>query len=175
MTPVLVLILVLFISFTVAFIVRIVLKLHRRCTMEEISPQWLANFSVSSYQHMHVLLCAEDFSFLSSQPGFDLVLYKKFRRDRLRIFRQYMNGLVADYNRLHTAARVLIASTAQDQSDAMTRLIRLKLTFITVVCHAELNYLLCCVGLRTLAVRALVLRLEELSSQVAAFSAPQMT
>jgi hypothetical protein len=122
---------------------------------------------------MHVLLCEEDFSFLSRQPGFDLVLYKKFRRERLRIFRQYMKTLVADYNRLHTAARVLIASTSQDQSDSMARLIRLRMTFIGVVCHAEVNYLLCCVGLRTLAVRALVLRLEELSSQVAAISAPR--
>ncbi|HTU47368.1 MAG TPA: hypothetical protein VMF91_20060 [Bryobacteraceae bacterium] len=141
--------------------------------MEEITPEWLASFSVSSYQPMHVLLCEEDFSFLSRQPGFDLLLYKKFRRDRLRIFRQYMNRLIADYNRLHMAARMLLAGTPQDQSDMMTHLIRLKINFSASVLRAEANYLLCCVGFRTLAVRALIIRLEELSSEVAAISATQ--
>lgn len=174
MTPVLVLTIVLFISFALALVARIVLKLHRRCDPEEISPQWLASFSISAYQPMHALLCEEDFSFLSRQPGFDLVLYKKFRRDRLRIFRQYMNRLVTDYNRLHTAARFLIASRSHDQSDAMLRLILLKMNFTAVVCRAEINYLLCCVGFRTLEVRALVVRLEDLSSRLAAISTVQI-
>jgi len=173
LTPVLVLTLVLFITFILAFLVRIVLRLQKRCRMEEITPEWLASFSVSSYQPMHVLLCEEDFSFLSRQPGFDLLLYKKFRRDRLRIFRQYMNRLIADYNRLHMAARMLLAGTPQDQSDMMTHLIRLKINFSASVLRAEANYLLCCVGFRTLAVRALIIRLEELSSEVAAISATQ--
>lgn len=153
--------------------IRIVLKLHGRCSMEEITPEWLASFSVSSYQPMHALLCEEDFSFLSRQPGFDLLLYKKFRRDRLRIFRQYMNRLIADYNRLHMAARMLLAATPGDQSDMMTHLIRLKINFSAAVLRAEANYLLCCVGFRTLAVRALIIRLEELSTEVAAISATQ--
>ena len=175
MTPVLVLALVLFIGFAVAFIIRIVLCLQRPCSREEITPEWLASFSISAYQPMRALLCEEDFSFLSRQAGFDLVLYKKFRRDRLRIFRQYMNGLIADYNRLHMAARMLLAETPQDQSEMLTRLIRSKVTFGAVVFRAELNYLLCCIGFRTLAVRALLVRLEELSSQVAAISLAHTT
>ena len=170
MTPVLVLALVLFVGFSVAFIGRIVIALHQRCSEEEITPEWLASFSVSVYHPMRVLLCEEDFSFLSRQPGFDLVLYKKFRRDRLRIFRQYMTHLIADYNRLHMAARMMLAAGSRDQSDMVARLIRLKVTFAAVVFRAELNYVLCCIGCRTLGVRALLVRLEELSAEVAAIS-----
>jgi hypothetical protein len=173
LTPVLVLALVLFISFILAFMAHIVLKVHRRCRMEEVTPEWLASFSISSYQPMRALLCEEDFSFLSRQPGFDLLLYKKFRRDRLRIFRQYMNRLIADYNRLHMAARMLLAATSRDQSEMMTHLIRLKINFSAAVLRAEMNYLLCCVGFRTLAVRALLVRLEEMSAEVAAIAATQ--
>jgi hypothetical protein len=151
-----------------------VLKLHKRCPPDEIDPQWLANFSISAYQPMHALLCDEDFSFLSRQPGFDLLLYKKLRRDRLRIFRQYMNRLVTDYNRLHTAARFLVASRPHDQSETMVRLIWLKTHFTALVCRAQMNYLLCCVGFRTLEVRALIIRLEDLSSRVAAISTVQL-
>jgi len=59
--------------------------------MEEITPEWLENFSTSVYHPMEGLLADEDFRFLSRQPGFDLSLYRKLRRERLRIFRQYLN------------------------------------------------------------------------------------
>jgi len=60
--------------------------------MEEITPEWLENFSTSVYHPMEGLLADEDFRFLSRQPGFDLSLYRKLRRERLRIFRQYLNA-----------------------------------------------------------------------------------
>jgi hypothetical protein len=171
LTPVLVLTPVLLFVLTLAFLLRVAFKLQSRCSLEELSPDWLANFSIASYEPMHALLCDEDFAFLSQQPGFDLPLYRKLRKERLRIFRQYMNRLITDYNRLHAGARILLASTSYDQSDMMTRLIWLKLKFSKAVLHAEMNYLLCCVGFQTLTVRALIKRLEELSAQVALISA----
>lgn len=177
MTPVLLVTPVLLFGIAFAFIVRVVFKLHRGFSKDELTPEWVANFSVSAYQPMHRLFCEEDFAFLSRQPGFDLVLYKKFRRERLRIFRQYMNRLINDYNRLHAAARLILATTSatssRDQSVTLTRLIKLKFDFSVAVLQAEANYMLCLVGFRTLAVRAVVLRLEELSAQVAAIYAIQ--
>lgn len=147
--------------------------LYRRSSRDEITPEWLAGFSPSVYRPMQRLFCEEDFAFLSRQPGFDLSLYKKFRRERLRIFRQYMNRLIADYNRLHAAARMLLAATSEDHSEMMAHLIRLRVNFSITVFRAEADYLLCCAGYRTIAVRALILRLEELSAQVSAISASQ--
>ena len=155
-----------------AFVVRIVLKLSHNYSSSEVSGDWLTRFSAADYNPMDVLLAEDDFAFLSRQPGFDLSLYKKLRRERLRIFRQYLNRLIADYNRLHAAARLLLAETQQDQSEAIQRLISLKLKFALAVFRAEANYLLCCVGFRTLGARTLVLRLEQLSEEVIALAQP---
>ena len=144
----------------------ILFKLYRRCRIEEITPEWLEGFSPSSYYPMERLLSEEDFRFLSRQPGFDLSLYRKLRKDRLHIFRQYLSHLIRDFNRLHTAARLLLAQAEEDRSDVVARLIWLKVRFSWAVIRAEFSYLLCCVGFRTLAVRAAILSLEEMSTQL---------
>jgi len=171
LTSVLVLTPVLLFILTLAFIIRVALKLlSRRGTAPETSSDWVNGFSAAAYESMHALLCDEDFSFVSNQPGFDLDLYKRLRKERLRIFRQYMNRLITDYNRLHAGARALIAANMEDRSEMMGRLLKLKLAFMHAVVTAEVNYLLCCIGFRTLTIRAVVLRLEELNAQVAFIS-----
>lgn len=122
---------------------------------------------------MQRLFDEEDFAFLSRQPGFDLTLYKKLRRERLRIFRQYLNRLIGDFNRLHAGARRLLADTPGEHSDLLMRLVKLKWNFSVAVFRAEGNYLLCCAGFRTLAVRALIVRLEEMTAQASAILAMQ--
>jgi hypothetical protein len=141
LTSVLVLALVLSFAFIVAFIAGVAIKLLRSAAPEPITPnEWAATFSVATYEPMQALLCEDDFAFLSRQPGFDLLLYKKLRRERLRIFRQYMNRLIADYNRLHAAARLLLASAPYDQSQMLGRLVRLRLSFSAVLARlGELN------------------------------------
>ncbi len=123
---------------------------------------------------MQGLLSKEDFTFLSRQPGFDFSLYKKLRRERLRIFQQYLSRLIIDFNRLHTAACTLLAHSGEDRSDLFTRLIFLKLRFTVAVIQAEASYTLCCAGFRSLAVRGLILRLEEMSAQLSSLSAAQL-
>ena len=166
MTPALVLTAISIIGLTLAFIIRILLKLHRNHDGKETPPDWLARFSVAQYRPMQLLLDDEDFAFLSRQPGFDLSLYKKLRRERLRIFRQYLNRIITDYSRLHAAARMLLAETQQDDSEALTRLVALKVAFGMAIFRAEVSYLLCCFGFRTLAVRSLLTRLEKMSAEV---------
>lgn len=148
-------------------------KLLKPCKIEEISADWLESFSPSAYYPMQGLLGDEDFHFLSRQPGFDLSLYKKLRRDRLHIFRQYLNRLIIDFNRLHTAARFLLAQSSEDHSDLALHLIWVKVRFSMAVVRVEGSYLLCYFGLRSLAVRALISHLEEMSAQLTAISAGQ--
>lgn len=158
---------------SLVLIAPILFKLYRKCRLEEITPEWLENFSPSSYYPMEGLLADEDFRFLSHQPGFDLSLYRKLRSERLRIFRQYLSRLILDFNRLHAAARVLLAHAHQDRSDLVTQLMWLKLRFSVGVVQAEASYLLCCVGFRSLAARAAILHLEEMSTQLSFLSAAQ--
>ena len=143
----------------------ILVKLCRHCRIEDITPEWLDNFSPSMYYPMEDLLADEDFRFLSCQPGFDLSLYRKLRRERLYIFRQYLSRLILDFNRLHTAARLLVARGREDRSELLTQLLWLKLRFSVAVVRAQFSYLICCLGFRSLAVRAVILRLEEMNTQ----------
>jgi hypothetical protein len=158
---------------TLVLVAPILFKLYRRCRIQEITPEWLETFSPAMYYPMEGLLADEDFRFLSCQPGFDLSLYRKLRRERLYIFRQYLSRLILDFNRLHTAARVLVAHGREDRSDLLTQLMWLKLRFSFAVVKAQLSYFICCLGFRSVAVRAVILHLEDMSAQLTFISATQ--
>ncbi len=151
----------------------IVVKLYRRCRLEEITPEWLESFSPSSYYPMQGLLADEDFRFLLGQPGFDYSLYRKLRRERLHIFHQYLNRIIRDFNRLHAAARVILAHSHEDRSEMVGQLMWLKVRFSAAAIHGELSYLLCWLGFRTLAARAMIVHLEQMSSQLMFITANQ--
>ncbi len=108
MTSALVLTPLLLVGLIVLLFVPVLAKLSRKCSAREVTPEWLESFSIASYHPMAGLLNDEDFKFLSQQPGFDLSLYKKLRRERLRIFKQYLNRSIADFNRLHRAVRSIL-------------------------------------------------------------------
>ena len=151
----------------------ILARLFRRSKIDDISPDWLENFSVSTYYPMEGLLSSEDISYLSRQPAFDLSLYKKLRRDRLHIFRQYLDRMILDFNRLHFVARYVVAHSQDDQSDVLKQLIRIKIRFCLAVTKTELNYTLCLLGFRTLEAKALIVRLEEMSSHLSSIHSGQ--
>lgn len=155
----------------IAVVVPVLFRLYRGCSIEEITPEWLETFSVSSYEPMEHLLSGEDFSFLKRQPGYDLGVLKRFRRDRLRIFRQYLNRMIRDFNRLQLAARVLIARSADDRSSLLKQLVSLRVRFTFAVIHAEFSYALCRLGCSTVAAYTLIARLEEMSAQLNALTA----
>ena len=76
-------------------------RLFLKPAIGEVTPQWLEEYSPERYRSMANLLANDDFSFLLRQPGFELSLYRKLRRERLAIFRQYLDRLVLDFRRLH--------------------------------------------------------------------------
>jgi len=141
--------------------------------VQEVTAEWLEGFSVAAYYPMEELLNDEDFKFLSRQPGFDLSLYKKLRRDRLHIFKQYLNRAIRDFNRLHTAVRTLLPYVPQDCSDVATRLIWLRIRFSYAVLKAQFSYHLCLIGFHSLAVRSLIGQLDEMNQQLNAVTAAQ--
>ncbi len=159
---------------SLALLLPVIFKLCRKCAIEEITPEWLESFSPSSYYPMQGLLAEEDFKFLCRQPGFDLSLCRKLKRDRLRIFRQYLNRLIVDFNRLHLAARAILANSSEDCSDLVTQLIWLKVRFSITVLRVEISYFLCLMGVRYVSATALILRIEEMSSQLSSIAAAQM-
>lgn len=159
---------------TLALLLPVMFKLCRKCTIDDVTPEWLENFSPSSYYPMRGLLAKDDFNFLCRQPGFDLSLFRKLKRDRLHIFRQYLNRLIVDFNRLHVAARAILANSPEDCSDLVSRLVWLKVRFSIAVLKVEISYFFCLMGFRYLTVTALILRLEEMNAQLSSIAAAQM-
>jgi hypothetical protein len=157
LTPVLLFLLAL------VFILPVLARLLRPSNRAEVTSEWLENFTTMAYYPMERLLDDEDFRFLVRQPGFDFSLYRKLRRDRLRIFRQYLNRLIGDFNRLHLAARCLLAKSREDQSELLKQLIWLRVRFGVSVLRVEMSYLVCRAGWHVVAVGDLVARLEEMS------------
>jgi hypothetical protein len=157
-------------GFMLALFFPVLRWLCRRAAVEEITPEWLDAFSVAAYYPMQGLLSDEDFVFLSRQPGFDISLYRKLRRERLHIFRQYLIRLIVDFNRLHAFARLILSRSNQDRSDVVAKLLRLKLEFFMAVLQAECSYLLCRLGFRFLAARRLISALENMSLELATLS-----
>ncbi len=154
-----------------ALFVPVLTKLSRKCSALDVTPEWLESFSAASYYPMEGLLNDEDFKFLSRQPGFDLSLYKKLRRERLQIFKQYLNRSIIDFNRLHAAVRSILPYAKEDCSEMVSRLIWLKLRFSLAVLKAELSYRLCLLGFHSLAVRSLIGELEAMHLQLNLVSA----
>jgi hypothetical protein len=147
----------------VAFIVPVLFRLLKPCQLSELTTEWFESFHISCYQPMQGLLSADDFQFLSRQPGFDPSLFRKLRRDRLRIFRQYLNRLIMDFNRLHTLARLIISQSPEDQSALFTQLLSLRLHFWISIVQVEFSYLLCRISSHSISVRGPIQRLEEMS------------
>jgi hypothetical protein len=155
------------------FVARILRKLYKNPSVEELTPEWAESFSVSYYAPMVGLLSDEDFQFLARQPGFDFALRRKLRKERLQIFRGYLRKLVCDFNRLHLAIRLSIARQPRDHSALVTQLIWLKVRFSISLLRVEVSYLLCWMGVRTIHVGSLVSYLEEMSAKFQAISVLQ--
>ena len=171
MTSALVLSVLCALCIVLVLVSRVLRQLYRSCSVEELTPEWVETFSVSYYDPMLELLSDADFEFLARQPGFDSRLRRKLRRERLLIFRQYLRKLIADFNRLHLATRLVMSQTADDHSELVSRLIWLKLGFSVSVLRIEMNYGFCWLGIKTLSVRELVTYLEQMNKQMRSISA----
>ena len=171
LTSLLVLIPISIVGISFALLTPVLYSLFRSFRIGDVSPEWLENFSASTYLPMEGLLSGEDFGFLSRQPGFDFSLYRKLRRERLIIFRQYLRRLTADFNRLHTAARFLVAHSKEDRSDLLLRLIVLRAKFTLSVLQTEAVYYCCYLGYKSLAARAPIAYLEQIGLELRTLSA----
>jgi hypothetical protein len=138
-------------------------RLLRQCHLKDVTPEWLESFSSLTYRPMELLLAEEDFEFLVRQPGFETALHKKLKRERIEIFRQYLNRLIADFNRLHVYARYLITLSQVDQSHLLARLVWLRLRFSFTVLRVEASLLLSYFGFQPRVVSEAIARLDEMN------------
>lgn len=155
----------------VLFLLPVLVRLFRHCRPDEITPEWLSSFSPANYKPMELLLDDVDFEFLVRQPGFDASIGKKLRRDRIRIFRQYLNRMIGDFNRLDTYARFLISKSQEDQSALFLRLIGIRARFSLNVVRLQFSLALAYFGSEPRTVSQVIAQLEEMSSWLSGLSA----
>ena len=149
------------------FLTPVLFRLWRPCQVSELTAEWYETFNLASYVPMQGLLAKDDFQFLSRQPGFDPSLFRKLRRDRLRIFRQYLNRLIVDFNRLHTLARLVVSQAPDDQSVLFAKLMHLRFRFWSAILRVEVSYLVCRLGIRPVAVTEVLESLDAMTRQLA--------
>jgi hypothetical protein len=151
-----------------AIIVPVLFRLLRPCQASELTLEWYESFDVSTYSPMQGLLASDDFQFLCQQPGFDPSLFRKLRRDRLRIFRQYLNRLIVDFNRMQKLASLVLSQSPEDQSALFAKLISLRIHFGVAIFRVEVSYLVCLLRTHPVQVTYALQQLEAMSFELAA-------
>ncbi len=146
------------------------LLLFRRLTArdgdEQVDLEWCREFSIARYRPMERLFVEEDYDFLAAQPGFHPKISKKLQAERRRVFRHYLRCLRRDFDRLSTAAKMVMLSASQDRPDLAGLLLKQRLIFNYAMLMVELRLALQTIGIGRVDVRRLVSSLETMREQL---------
>lgn len=121
---------------------------------------WLQNFTAARYRPMLRLLADDDYEFMIAS-GADPAVIRRLRSERRRIFRAYLNNLVRDFDRIHRAARILVAESEVDQPEVAARLLRIRWEFQFAVMAVRTRLALHTVGIGAVDVRRLLGAVES--------------
>jgi hypothetical protein len=94
-----------------------------------VTIDWLNELSTLRYRPMLRLLDAADFQFLRAQKGFTPEMEKRLRRQRVQTFREYLRLLEADFDRVSSALRLILAQSAQDRPELAALVLQRRLSF----------------------------------------------
>ena len=94
-----------------------------------VTADWINELSVERYQPMLRLLEGDDLRFLQLQSGFTPVMEQGFRRERCRIFRNYLQCLHLDFQRVSMALKVVMVQSRYDRPDLAAALVRSQRAF----------------------------------------------
>jgi hypothetical protein len=133
---------------------------------------WLDEFSIDKYRPMLRLLSERDFEYLALQSGFTPDIAKRLRQERRRIFRAYLRNITRDFNRLHSAARELVAQAPEDRSALASALMTYQLTFVCAMVGVHCRLVLHIIGIGNVDVRRVLNTLESFRIEIAAAQAP---
>lgn len=139
---------------------------------ESLATRDETEFCLDRYAPMARLLSDHDLDFLKAQPGFRPEIGKKFRRERRRIFRLYLQELARDFHRLHAHARAVVASLPAEHSALVGVLLRGQLRFWYEIASLEMRLTFSEVG-ASVDARALVEAIGAMHAEIKRLSAPQ--
>jgi hypothetical protein len=148
------------------------LALRRRHTAAWPDGDVSANFSLDLYQPMAGLLAEDDLVFLKSQPGYRAEMGGRWKRERRRIFRLYLDELKNDFGRLHAQARELVAQSGADSAGLVEVLMKQHMTFLRATMALEFRLVLQSMGIGKVDVAPLMQLIEQMRADLAQRTAP---
>jgi hypothetical protein len=122
---------------------------------------WLRTFSAVRYRPMLRMLAEDDYRWLAAQ-GLDPQSIRRLRSERRKIFGTYLQNLVRDFDRLHTAARMLLLAAPEDRPDLAARLVTVRIQFQRALLRVRFQLLLHDLGFRNVDVSGLVSGIEAM-------------
>ena len=78
---------------------------------------------------MQRLLGNDDLAFISAQPAFGKSCVARFRKQRARLFVEYLRGIAGDFDRMHRTAKLLLMHGAEDRSNLVNQLALQRIIF----------------------------------------------
>jgi hypothetical protein len=111
---------------------------YRRPSAEETIPE----FSLSRYQCMTQLMSDDDAQFWGEQQGVSRSVKQRFRRNRRKVFRLYLQELAFDFRQLHRRAREIAAHAPEGNGNLVGSLMRLQVDFWRFMVLIETQLLL---------------------------------
>src|SRR5215469_8223196 len=121
-----------------------------------VTANWIEELSPERYHPMMHLLDPDDLEFLQSQPGFTPQMASRLRAQRSEIFRGYLRCLNADFQRVVTALKLILAYSAHDRPDLASALIGQQVRFSLGMANVHVQLFLYRWGLCGVDVKALV-------------------
>jgi hypothetical protein len=129
-------------------------------------------FAPSRYKPMERLLDPVDQEFLSSQPSCTRKMARRFRSNRVDLFRGYAHSLARDFARVAGALKMVMVHAPVDSSSLAGLIVKQQLMFGLTMTTLEVKLALYRYGVAapTVDVRALVGTLDTLRVQLRALS-----
>lgn len=127
-------------------------------------------FCPARYKAMERLLEESDCEYVAAKTGNSTRLERRFRAQRVRIFRDYVNCLAEDFSRICAAIKKYIVESGEDRPDLAGLLMKQNFTFTLTVLGVEFRLILYGLGVGQPDGRDLVLALEEMCSSLQALA-----
>jgi len=121
-----------------------------------VTAEWIEELSTERYRPMMRLLDSADIQFLRAQPGFAPRMEASLRAQRSEIFRGYLQCLDADFKRVCTALKLVMAESTSDRPDLATILIRQQVLFSSGLMATHVRLFFYRWGICTVDVKGLV-------------------
>jgi len=157
-------------ALTFLFLLRTVTSANEKQTLPG---DWENMFAPSRYKPMERLLDAADQEYLASQASYSWRMGRRFRANRIAIFRGYARCLGRDFTRISNALKVVMVHAAVDRSALAGLLLKQRLLFSYNLMSIEVKLTLHAFGWSapTVDVANLVGALDAMRAQLRALSA----